>query len=409
MSRRPGSIQQIAPGKWAVRCQAGIGLDGKRRTLSKTVTGNKSDAERVLAELVLQAGRGGAGQRLKDAATAWVNARKRRVTAGSWERCEQLIRRAQEVMPALFDMKVADVRASDIDEALEIFARKGRDMTRPNAKPGPLAPRTVLQLRGFLRQVFDDALRDGTISTNPVTLSRSVAVEDAEVRALTATELPLIRDYFDQAASVYRALFNLLLGTGMRRGEALALTWSDVDLVVGTVAISKAVKRAGQRFSVGATKTKKSRRSIALTAYTVKALQAHHVILRDILSLDILPPTLPVFGSPDDPSQFIKPGTVTSYFRAAFKRLGIDAGSPVHCLRHTHATTLLGQIPLASLAARLGHSKPTTTLAIYSHAIEEMDTAAALAAEVAHNALHKTRTLNVVPMPQKARGTRRVA
>jgi len=191
MSRRPGSIQQIVPGKWAVRCQAGMGLDGKRRTLSRTVLGNKREAELVLAELVQQAGRGGAGQRLKDAATAWVNSRKRRVTAASWERCEQLIRRAQEVVPSLFSMKVADIKASDIDASLEIFAEKGRDMTRPNAKHGALAPRTVLQLRGFLRQVFGDAMRDRTISTNPVTLSRSVVLDDAEVRSLPTKNLSL--------------------------------------------------------------------------------------------------------------------------------------------------------------------------------------------------------------------------
>lgn len=408
-TRRSGSIRQLAPGKFAVRCQIGEGLNGSRRTLSKTVLGSKTDAERALGELLQQAGAAGAGQRLKDAAMLWVKARKRRVSAGSWERCEQLIRRSQEVVPGLFAMKVADVLPRHIDEALVTFAEQGRDMTRPNAKAGDLAPRTVLQLRGFLRQIFDDCVRDRTIQINPVTLSRPVTVEDSEARALTLDELPVVRAYFDSAASVYRALFSLLLGTGMRRGEALALTWGDVDLVVGAVSISKAIKRAGQTFNVGSTKTKKSKRRITLPAFAVEALQAHHAGVRGVLGVDLLPATLPVFGGPDDPAQFIKPGTVTSYFRAAFKRLCIDAGSPVHCLRHTHATTLLGQIPLASLAARLGHSKPTTTLAIYSHAIEEMDEAAALAAEVAHNGLSKTRTSNVVPMPQKSGGTRRVA
>ena len=195
---------------------SGHGLDGKRRTLSRTVTGNKREAEFVLAELVQQAGRGGAGQRLKDAANAWVNARKRRVSAGSWERSEQLIRRAQVVVPALFAMKVTDIKASDINTALEIFADRGRDMDRPNSTPGPLAPRTVLQLRGFLRQVFGVAVADKLITTNPVSSSAPIPCDDADARALTSEELPRVRDYFDRAASGYRALFYLLLGTGMR-------------------------------------------------------------------------------------------------------------------------------------------------------------------------------------------------
>ena len=408
-TRRSGSIRQLAPGKFAIRCQIGEGLNGSRRTLSKTVLGNKTDAERALGELLQQAGAAGAGQRLKDAATLWVKARKRRVSAGSWERCEQLIRRSQEVVPGLFSMKVADVLPRHIDEALVTFAEQGRDMKRPNAKAGDLAPRTVLQLRGFLRQIFDDCVRDRTIQINPVTLSRPVMVEDSEARALTTDELPIVLGYFNEASTLYRALFSLLLGTGMRRGEALALTWGDVDLSTGSLSINKAIKRADGKYFVGATKTAKSKRRITMPAFIVEALQAHRDHLRAMLGVDVLSASLWVFGSPNDPAQFLNPGTVTSYFRAASKRLSIDAGSPVHCLRHTHATTLLGQIPLASLAARLGHSKPTTTLAIYSHAIAEMDDAAALAAEVAHNGLSKTRTSNVVPMPQKSRGTRRAA
>lgn len=74
---------------------------------------------------------------------------------------------------------------------------------------------------------------------------------------------------------VRTALYVLLVGTGLRRGEALALTWRVVDLDAGAVRVSGTLARVGGQLVTTAPKTAKSRRSVPLPTPVIAALRAH--------------------------------------------------------------------------------------------------------------------------------------
>jgi integrase len=121
------------------------------------------------------------------------------------------------------------------------------------------SPTSVRHLHRFLHRVFDQAVRWGATSRNPVTLVDPPRVVRHEFRALTPTEARRLLQGLrgDRAA----ALYVLALTTGMRQGELLALRWADLDLPARRLAVRGSLHRN----PAGAGRSE-SRRQIALVA-----------------------------------------------------------------------------------------------------------------------------------------------
>ena len=165
----------------------------------------------------------------------------------------------------------------------------------------------------------------------------------------------------------------------MRRGEALALRWADVDLETKRVAVSQSLTSAAGTLSFSPPKTAKSRRSITLDPATVAALRTHRKLQleerlawgRGYEDSDL------VFarenGSP------IRPDSASRRFVELARAAGARR-IRVHDLRHTYATIALvaGTHPKV-VAERLGHSTIAVTLDTYSHVIPSLQEEAATA------------------------------
>lgn len=172
---------------------------------------------------------------------------------------------------------------------------------------------------------------------------------------------------FSAVAAKHRltTLFTILIATGSRSGEALALTWEDIDFATGTMHINKGATWVKGVRVVECTKTGEER-YVAIDDRTMSALRAHRVRqARDRLSNLYWPEENLIFCQPD--GRPLKP----DFLYRAFKRLVIEAGVPSirpHDLRHTHATWLLeaGE-QLHVVAERLGHADSSTTSTIYAH------------------------------------------
>ena len=179
----------------------------------------------------------------------------------------------------------------------------------------------------------------------------------------------------DTADPLY-AVWRLLLVVGLRRGELLGLTWPDVDLVSAMITVKQTrVLLADSSVAVETPKTKRGRRRFAIDAETVTAL----AVLKNAheQAAEILPGWSSPYVATNADGQPIYPTTLTKRFR----RTAQAAGLPVirlHDGRHTAATSALqAGVSVHVVSGRLGHSKPSTTLDVYSHFLPTADRAAA--------------------------------
>jgi len=169
----------------------------------------------------------------------------------------------------------------------------------------------------------------------------------------------------------------LALACGLRRGEILALRWSDVDWTNGLLWVRRSVEqtRAGAR--IKEPKSPRSRRSVALPPVVVEALREHRARqdeIRDALGSDYRENDL---ICPRDDGSLWPPQAFTSAYRDLLRRRGLP-GPNFHALRHSHASQLIrAGLDIKLVSARLGHAKSGFTLETYGHLLPGQDQEAA--------------------------------
>lgn len=166
--------------------------------------------------------------------------------------------------------------------------------------------------------------------------------------------------------------------TGARRGELAALRWRDVDLEGRTITIRQSVAEDHDSILIKDTKSHQVR-AVALDDETVAMLAAHKERVRE-LAKDC--------GSALTEERFVfsaRPGNDTCYvpkvlsrrFARLCERTKIK-GVRLHDLRHFAGSQLVaGGVDIRTVSARLGHSRPSITLDIYTHQVQDNDRAAA--------------------------------
>lgn len=151
---------------------------------------------------------------------------------------------------------------------------------------------------------------------------------------------------------MYSTLFYLLFYTGMRIGEALALTWDDISFEDHTISINKTYNRINKKDVITSPKTRKSVRSITIFPYLEQILAKYKKGL---------------YGSKNDRIFNTTQTNAGVFLRKYQDRTGLPY-IRVHDLRHSHVSMLveLGFNPVA-IAERLGHESIKITLDTYSH------------------------------------------
>jgi integrase len=166
------------------------------------------------------------------------------------------------------------------------------------------------------------------------------------------------------------AFLELSAATGARRGEVLALRWSDIQ--DGAVSISRSLSQTRAGLTFKETKNQSSR-LVVLPNSAVNALEVHREaqnVFRDQFDL--------IFAEPDGTP--LKPNSISASVSALFKRLKIPKpkGASLHLLRHSHGSHLLAAgMELPAVSERLGHSSVMVTATVYSHRLTGRDQEAA--------------------------------
>jgi integrase len=176
---------------------------------------------------------------------------------------------------------------------------------------------------------------------------------------------------------------------GGRRGETLALRWSDIDFDAGTVTIQRVITIGGDGVQVRpSTKTKKNR-TVAVSAVTLGHLRAHCERIEAVLSevagcpVTVSPESLVLSGgggsrrTPLDGKPW-RPDSTSRRFRLLKERAGVRGEVDLHGLRHTMIPELLAVgVDPRTVMGRAGHSSEATTMTVYAKVRPAVDSAAA--------------------------------
>lgn len=221
-------------------------------------------------------------------------------------------------------------------------------------------------------------MRWGWIKSNPAEEAKKPRQRPPQPEPPNAAEATRIIEAAWKQDESWGALVWLVMVTGLRRAELLALRWHHIDLTAGMLGIRRNYVRSRGRAIEKDTKTHQMRR-IALDAATVEVLVEHRQRYEELARQVQIEPSdnayvfsyKPAHDGPCDPS------SVTHRYSKMCRELGID--SHLHALRHYSATELLtAGVDLRTVAGRLGHGGGgATTLRVYAAWVGESDRRAA--------------------------------
>lgn len=230
----------------------------------------------------------------------------------------------------------------------------------------------------YASDVLDAAVRYGYINSNPFALAKipKEQVHEKSDNFLDAVDLGILLKYVKTLDLKIHALIRLLIFTGMRKGELLVLTWSDIDFEKKSLSIHEAYSfsKYNKGKNVGRPKGKLSR-TITLDDRTLEILEQwqQEQLLR-LTQIGISPDSSEnqlIFSN--SVNNYLKLDYPNQMLRPILSKLNLKYIT-VHGLRHTHATLLTeAGASLIGIQQRLGHSeKKNTTNGYYVHVTEKI-------------------------------------
>ena len=267
---------------------------------------------------------------------------------------------------------LGEFTAEWIDSSLEASDRKATTknlygtMARTHIISRGLAESSIRTAYTVLRAVLDTAARDKAIAQNQAQAVRRPKVTGKEAAYLTPDQ---VRSLLVAAeGSRYAPLFALLVNSGLRRGEALALHWSDIDFGAKLLRVRGTLARVDGELVVTETKTAKSRRVIPLSPTAEKVLRDMRTrqMAERLRAGPLWQPTPYAFttelGEPCDPRNALRA------LKAAAKRANLPSTVGLHTLRHSAASVMLSAgVPLKVVSEIFGHASVAITGDVYGH------------------------------------------
>ena len=246
-----------------------------------------------------------------------------------------------------------------------------------------LGNRSIKIVHQILARALKDALKHKLVVRNVATEQRPPKVDSEPVEILTQDQITQLPAQLTGRVVHVPAL--LVLYTGLRRSELLALQWSDINFDRAELSVSRALeetKELGLR--IKKTKSKAANRRLSLSPVAIDLLRQHR---RDQLELRMKLGAgrpadnawvFPVVGTND---LWAPTALSTAWRKFAHK---FELGATFHALRHTHASALLAAgVDIVTVSHRLGHASPDITLKVYAHLFHRDDTKAAAAIDAA--------------------------
>jgi len=360
-----GSIHKRADGRWAATIDL-VWENGKRRR--KSLYGKtRADVAERLRQLQQQSAQG----------LPLPDERRRVADYLEWW--------ATDVLPGTVKESTADGYRYMLDRY--VVPHVGRVTL---AKLGPQHVQSMLrsleadglaparrQARAILRRALGHAERWGFVARNAAALVDAPGLNGSKIDDVLSVDEAhaLLRA---AAGTPHEALVSVALAVGLRRGEALALRWDDLDLERGNLTVRATLKRRpGKGLILDTPKTARGRRTIPLPGVSVTALRDHRraQAAKRLAAGPEWRDTGHVFATPIGTP--LDPDNLTKHFHALCDRAGIPRRR-FHALRHSAATLMLAAgTPLEVISKTLGHAGYAITADVYARVVPELQREAA--------------------------------
>jgi integrase len=243
-------------------------------------------------------------------------------------------------------------------------------------KAGTLSPRSVRYMHTLIQEALEQALKEGKIIRNPAKATKPPRLVCREVGYLNEEE---IINFLNNIADDYwYPAYILALGSGLRLGELMALTWGNIDFQKKTLKVKEAVSRVNTyqpdgpktKLEFHEPKSKKGKRTIPLPTQVIEELKKFKEKQREFNGgnlININEDKEFIFRWPD--GKLIDPSQLSKHFLKLARDNGLE-NVTFHGLRHSYATALLqaGEHPKV-VQELLGDSTISVVLDVYSHVV----------------------------------------
>ncbi len=364
-----GSLRKRPDGRWEGRYTVGTDYaTGKR--IQKSVFGKTQAEARDKLRRAIQENRGPAVNFKGDYTVGewmwlWFETySKPNLRPSSVENYTNYIR--YHIEPNIGRIRLKKLTPLQIQQFYNRTKESGRVKRWEGMEDLSLSNRVVRGIHMVLRQALQQAVNERIINHNPCDNCRIPKLEKKEMKIIPPEQ---IGAYLQQAKEKgMLPMFYLELTSGLRRGELLALLWTDLDVEKRTITVNKSVSRINGELVVSEPKTQNSVRTVAIPQ------QAVDLLVEDRKNY---PDSPYLFPSPRTGGMW-SPDAIGRTHKALLRAAGIDEGVRFHDLRHTFATTaLLNGVDVKTVSSMLGHYSAGFTLDTYTHVTTQMQRAAA--------------------------------
>ena len=363
-----GNIRKRKDGRWEGRYTAGYDPNTGKR-INKNVLGRtQAEVKQKLAKAMAEAQHIDVSRSDEYTVATWLKTwyelyAQPNVRTSTANRYDLMIN--TYTIPRIGNIKLSKLTGRNLQKLYKDLLEHGRVHQGKNEAPG-LSSTTVHSVHLMLHCAFERAVKERLIPRNPTDDCIAPKVRKVEMKILPPEHM---KAYLDAAqARGLLPMFYLELVSGLRKGELVALLWSDLDVESRTISVSKQyVRNPDGTRTLSQPKTDTSIRMVSIPQTAVDLLIQEHE------------------KHPDDPYMFPSPVTGEMYHPDSVVKLHEkilkDAGLEhinFHGLRHTFATMALQNgVDIKTVSNMLGHYDAGFTLRTYTHATRQKQDEAA--------------------------------
>ena len=268
----------------------------------------------------------------------------------------------------IYSIKIVELKALQIQRYYNKLSEKGKSKNQ------------VENLNKLLKQFLNYAVDEGYLAKNPC-IGKKIVIpgeknSKEEVQHFTDDELKILISNLE--GNVYNELILIALGTGLRRGELLALTWNDVDLKTCNIKVNKSLSKV-YLIAADGSKERKQIIQIPKTKGSIREVSFPDNLVSTFNNLKLKQKRYRLkCGASYEESNYVFTTSSGSLIDVtnlshAWERILKKAKLPhkkFHALRHTFATILFeNEVPLKTVSKLLGHSSIDITGNTYTHVI----------------------------------------